>query len=96
MNKSNLTKIHVGPYYAVPQHQKDVESERIAADLREFESRGGVIQKLEHGARSEWPGKTKRGEAAKKAAKKALVINAEKAGDVWCPTQPRTPPRGSC
>lgn len=78
MNKTNLTKLHVGSYYAVPQHQKDVESDRIAAATREFEARGGVIEKLGWGDRSEWPGKTKRGEAAKRA----FVINPEKAGDV--------------
>lgn len=77
--KNNLSKLHVGSYYAVPQHHKDVESARIAAATREFEARGGVIEKLERGASSEWAGKTKRGGAA---AKKAFIINPEKAGDV--------------
>ncbi len=79
MNKSNLTKLHVGSYYAVPQHQKDVESERIAASIREFEARGGVIEKLGWGDRSEWAGKLPRSSAA---SKRAFVINPEKAGDV--------------
>lgn len=74
---NTLTALHIGSNYAVPQHQKDAESERIAALMREFEANGGVIEKLAWGERTPLD----QGRHAR-SQRKAFVINPQKAGGV--------------
>lgn len=49
----STSMMHIGSTYAVPQHQKDAESVEIERLTQEFKAKGGVIQQLSRGERSE-------------------------------------------